>query len=97
MRLSLIRATMLRKLPPPPSTPPPSALLLLAVGDLQRDTGGEPVAHTDLIAAEMGSAVVDVPPLVARGVERGYLVEDDDGVRLTAKGWAWYERYRDGR
>lgn len=87
---------MPNKQPLPPSTPPPpSVLLLLAVGDLQRDIGGEPVAYTDLIAVEMGITVVDVPPLVVRGVERGYLVEDD-GVRLTAKGWAWYERHRDG-
>ncbi len=88
---------MQRKHPPPPRVPPPSVLLLLAAGNLQRDAGGEPVAHLDLIAAEMGSAVVDVPPLVARGAERGYRVEDDNGVRLAPKGWAWYERHCDSR
>lgn len=82
---------MLSKLPPPPSTPPLSVLLLLAVGDLQSDANGEPVEYTDLITAEMGLAVLEPPPLVAWGVERGYLLKDDKGVSRIAKGWEWYE------
>jgi len=86
---------MLRKPPSPPSTPP-SVMLLHAVSDLLRDTGDEAIDDLALIAAAMGVPLVDVPPLVARGVERDYL-EDNDGIRLTPKGWAWYERHRDER
>jgi hypothetical protein len=81
---------------PPPPTPPPSVALLTALGYLQDIRDGEALAVEDLdeLADNAGIALVELQPLIAMAEEKGYLSIDDDGsVRLTQKGWRWYETY----
>jgi hypothetical protein len=73
--------------PPPPPTP--SVALLRAVGDLQRDTGAASVSVDDL-AAEMGRASVDIPPLIRLGIAASFVLPTAGKVCLSVQGWAWY-------
>jgi len=74
--------------PPPPPTPP-SVALLRAVGDLQRNTGAASVSVDDL-AAEMGRASVDIPPLIRLGIAASFVLPAAGKVCLSVQGWAWY-------
>ncbi len=75
--------------PPPPPPTPPSVALLRAVGDLQRDTGAVSVS-VDNLAAEMGRASVDIPPLIRLGIAASFVLPTAGKVCLSVQGWAWY-------
>jgi hypothetical protein len=60
------------------------------------NTGGEFIAVEDLdeLADNAAIALVELQPLIDMAEEKGYLSVDDDGsVRLTQRGWRWYEKY----
>lgn len=71
----------------PPSSPPtpPSVALLRAVGDLQRDTGAASVSVDDL-AAEMGRASVDIPPLIRLGIAASFVLPTAGKICLSVQG-----------
>jgi hypothetical protein len=72
---------------PPPKSDPPSVALLRALGVLQELGDGAP------IAAESGIALVELWPLIERGVTAGYIdVGETDEIGLTPKGQAWWKR-----
>ncbi len=85
---------MLRKERPPPPPIPPSVALLTALGYLQDIRDGEAVEDLDELATSSGIAFVELQPIIDMAEEKGYLSIDDDGsVRLTLKGWRWYETH----
>jgi hypothetical protein len=84
--------------PPPPRQPPESVTLLRALGDLQRENDDEPIEELDMLAAAIGREMVDLPVLINRGIDKGFIAEDIAGaVGLTPKGWRWYEHDEERR
>jgi len=82
--------------PPPPLPIPPSAALLHPVGSLQDAEGGEALSDLDGIASDAGIVGIELWPLIHAGVDAGYLlVDEDDAVSLSERGWAWYRRDSD--
>src|SRR4051812_37421547 len=76
----------------PPPFDPSSVLLLRALGGLQEMDGCEPITDIVAIAIVAGIAYVEMPALMAAGVQAGYLEAAADGaVGLTGQGWRWYE------
>lgn len=79
----------------PPSSPPaspPSVALLTALGYLQDLHGGDPVMDLAALAAHACIMPDELMLLIDRAEADDYLTIDDDGaVRLTLRGWRWYE------
>ncbi len=77
--------------PPPPPPIPPSVALLRAIGSLREAEDGEPITELDTIAANAGLVEVELWPIIHAGVRAGFiLVDEDDAISLSPKGWAWY-------
>jgi hypothetical protein len=63
---------------------------------LQDLRDGEAVGAEDLdeLADNSGIALVELPPLIDKAEEKGYLSIGDDGsIHLTQKGWIWFEKH----
>ena len=76
---------------PPPPPIPPSAALLRAVGSLQDAEDGEAISDLDGLASAAGLVEVELWPIIHAGVRAGFLlVDEDDAISLSPKGWAWY-------
>lgn len=83
-------------LPPQPETPR-SVLLLHAIAALLRESGDESADELAL-CEELGWHLIDLVPVISRGVEAGYLDDaQGGGVVLTAKGREWVETHPEQR
>ena len=88
---------MLRQSFSSPPVSPPAVALLTALGYLQDLRAGDAVTDMTALAAIAGIAPDELVPLIDRGEADGHLAVDADGaVRLTLRGWRWYET-RDSR
>src|SRR3954470_1394586 len=71
--------------------------LLRVIGALQERDAGIPLVDgtLDTLAAESGIVVREVWPFIEAGVCDGDIdVDQDNVIRLTAKGWEWWlDRY----
>ncbi len=83
-----------RRIPgPAPQGDPPSVALLRALGVLQQLEGGEPIDDLDMLASESGIVDIELWSLIHAGVRAGaLLVDEDDGIALSERGWAWWRR-----
>lgn len=82
--------------PPPPPLIPSSAALLRAMGNLQEAEEGEALTDLDAVASAAGLVDIELWPLIHAGVRAGYLlVDEDDAISLSPRGWAWWHWYVD--
>ncbi len=64
---------------------------LRAVGSLQ-----DAESDLDGVASDAGIVGIERWPLIHAGVDAGYLlVDEDDAVSMSERGWAWYRRDSD--
>jgi hypothetical protein len=80
-----------------PPAPLPSVALLTALGFLQDLRAGDAVADMAELAENADVMLDALMPLIDRAEADGYLTIDDDGaLRLTLRGWRWYETHHSG-
>jgi len=60
---------------------------------LQDIRGGEAVDDLDELATNAGMLRAEMLPLIDRAEEHGHMSVDDGSIRLTQKGWRWYETH----
>ncbi len=83
--------------PTPQSETPRSVRLLHAIAALLRESGDES-ANELALCEELGWHLIDLVPVISRGVEAGYLNDPQGGgIVLTAKGRAWVETHPEQR
>ncbi len=73
---------------PPPT--PPSILLLRALAGLPND--GVPITDMLTLATAIGVRPADLVLLLRRGLDAGYLRDDDGMLTLSERGNAWLAR-----
>jgi len=78
----------------PPSPPtPPSILLLRALARCA--TTGIPITTMLALATEIGMRPSDLVLLLRRGLDAGYLRDDDGVLTLSEQGHAWLARHHE--
>jgi len=75
--------------PPPPT--PPSVLLLRALAGLPND--GVSITDMLVLSSAIGVRPADLVLLLRRGLDAGYLRDDDGMLTLSERGEAWLARH----
>lgn len=76
---------------PDPSNTPPSILLLRALARLPND--GVPITDMLALATEIGVRPAELVLLLRRGLDAGYLRDDNGMLTLSERGEAWLARH----